>query len=198
MRPGGIEVHVNWKRTGPPDRYGCDEGPQRLDIFASETEGKEQAKKSVQTSAEGHGVAIGIGEAIRRYMGSQCPREQNSSMGGKKEGRPEHGRAHGKVIVKVARAGTKFFPGLGILVAARFAKTIVRLLIVAGKIEIVLDKRGSSICVVTDAISSDPWVKQRDSSQKDNQQNPFESVLLGLEVGIQVRFQSAPHRIADP
>jgi hypothetical protein len=60
------------------------------------------------------------------------------------------------------------------------------------KIEIVLDKRGTSVCVVTDTIPSDPGVKQRKSSQKNDQQSPFESVLLGLEVEIQVRFQSAP------
>jgi len=93
------------------------------------------------------------------------------------------------MIVKVARAGAKFSLGLAILVTARFAKTIIRHLIVTRKIKIVLDKRGAAVCVVTDTIPSDPGIKQRKRPQKDDQQNPFESVLLGS--GIQVSFQLA-------
>jgi hypothetical protein len=93
------------------------------------------------------------------------------------------------MIVKVARAGAKFFLGLAILVTASFAKTIIRLLIVGGKIQIVLDERGAGVRVVTDTIPSDPGVKQGKSSQKDGQQNPFESVLVNS--GIRVSFQSA-------
>jgi|SRR6266481_1061266 len=94
------------------------------------------------------------------------------------------------MIVKVARAGAKFFLGLAILITASFAKTIIRHLIVVRKIEIVLDEGGAGVCVVTDTIPSDPGVKQGKSSQKHDQQNPFESALLGLESRIQVSFQS--------
>src|SRR5215813_1513552 len=93
------------------------------------------------------------------------------------------------MIVKVARAGAKFFLGLAILVTVGFAKATIRHLIVARKIEIVLEKRGAGVGVVTNTIPSDPGVKQGKSPQKDKQQNPLESVLVGS--GIRVSCQSA-------
>jgi hypothetical protein len=100
------------------------------------------------------------------------------------------------VIVEVARTGAAFRLRLAILVKAAFSKTIVRRLVVMREVKVVFDKRGAGICVITDTITSDPWVQQWKSSQTDDEQDPFESAVLGLDLGIQVRFRSVPKKIA--
>ena len=38
VRPGGIEIHVDGKRAGPPDGDGGEERPTLVDVLARETE----------------------------------------------------------------------------------------------------------------------------------------------------------------
>jgi hypothetical protein len=96
------------------------------------------------------------------------------------------------MIVQMARAGAEFCLGLAVLIQARFPKTLIRRLIVMCEIQIVLDERGAGVRIVADTVPSHPRVQQRKREQKDDEQDAFESALLGLELGIQVSID--PHR----
>src|SRR5882724_8697198 len=86
--PGGIEVHVDGKRAGPPDGDGGEERPTLVDVLARETEGEEQAEKTVDGGGEGHGDAIGSGETVGGDGGTQSTGEKNAGMGKEKERTP--------------------------------------------------------------------------------------------------------------
>ena len=96
------------------------------------------------------------------------------------EGRPEHGRSDGEMVVEVARASAKFRLGLAVLVKAAFPKTVIGRLIIVREIQIVLDERGAGVRVIADAIPSDPGVQQGKREQKDDKQDSFKLARLGL------------------
>src|SRR6266404_2231143 len=62
VRPGGIEIHVDGKRAGPPDGDGGEERAAFADVLAGETEGEQQTQKTVDGGGERHSDAVGSGE----------------------------------------------------------------------------------------------------------------------------------------
>ena len=64
--PGGIEIHVDGKRAGPPDRNGSEKRPTLVDVPARETESEEQSEKTVNGRGERHSHTVGSGETVSR------------------------------------------------------------------------------------------------------------------------------------
>lgn len=56
--PGGIEIHVDRERAGPPDGDGREERPTFVDVLPRETKGEKQTEKTVDGRGERHGDAI--------------------------------------------------------------------------------------------------------------------------------------------
>src|ERR1700739_235087 len=97
-----MEIHVNGKRAGPPDREGGDKSPHGMHIFPGEPEGNEQREKTVECGAKGHGVAVWPGKAVRRDTGTELPRHQHTRVGNEQERRPKQRWADGEMIIKMA------------------------------------------------------------------------------------------------
>src|SRR6266851_2879741 len=159
--PGWIEIHVDGKRTGPPDGERGEEGPALLHILAREAEGQEQAEKTIEGSGEGHGDAVGSGETVGGDGGTEGAGEKNAGMREEEKRRPENRGADGEMVVKVAGGRSKAGFGLVIFVKARPTETFVGVLIVLGEIETVLDQRSAGEGVVADTIAAHPGVEKR-------------------------------------
>src|SRR6202035_865509 len=97
------------------------------------------------------------------------PREKNAGVRDHKKGGPENCRADGKMIFNVAGAGVKFSGRLAVFVEAIFAKAGVGFLIVAGKIEIVLDQRSTREGVIADAVSAHPGIEHGQGKQEEHE-----------------------------
>ncbi len=165
--PGGIEIHVDGERTGPPGGERGDKRPALYDILAGDAEGQEQAEKTVEGGGEGDGNAVGSGETVGGDGRTQGAREEDAGMREKKKRRPENRGADGEMVVEVAGGRSKGGPGLVIFVEARPAEAGVGGLIVPGEIERVLDQRSASKSVVTDAIAANPGVEKRQREKKE-------------------------------
>jgi len=100
--PGGIEIHVDRQRAGPPDGERGKERPAFFDILARETEGKEQAEKSVERGGEGHGDAVRSGKAVGGNGGTEGAREKDADMSDEEKRRPENRWADCEMIVQMA------------------------------------------------------------------------------------------------
>src|SRR5260370_14919909 len=79
---------------------------------------------------------------------------------------PEHRRAHGEMILEMARGRSKIGPGLVAFVEARPAETFVGVLIVLGEIETGLDQRRACKSVVANAIATHPGIEKRKRAQE--------------------------------
>src|SRR5580700_5484176 len=73
------------------------------------------------------------------------------------------------MIFNVAGAGARFSVRLAVFVEAVFAKAGVGFLIVACKIEIVLDQRSTHEGVVADAVSAHPGIEHGQGKQKEHE-----------------------------
>jgi hypothetical protein len=85
------------------------------------------------------------------------------------------------MIFKVAGASSILRFRLTVAVAASLPKTVVGELIVVREVEIVLDQGRTSIGVITDAISANPWVQERKCQTINDEQGYFEPALLTLD-----------------
>lgn len=159
--PGGIEVHVNGERTGPPDGERGEERPALFDILARETEGKEQTEKSVEGGGEGHRNAVRGGKTVGRDGGTEGAREKNADVGEEKKRCPENCGANGEMIVEVAGGRAKVGSRLIVFVEARAAEAFVGELVVPGEIEAVLNQRSASKSIIADAIAAHPGIQKR-------------------------------------
>src|SRR4029077_1168809 len=112
--PGGIEIHVDGQRTGPPDGESGEKRPTLVDIFAGETKGEEQAEKYVEGGGEGHGDAVGSGKAVGGDGGTEGAGENDAGMREEEKGRPEDGGADGEMVVETAGGRSK--AGLGLVI----------------------------------------------------------------------------------
>ena len=137
--PGWIEVHVDGERAGPPDRERSEECPALFNVLARETEGEEQAEKSVEGGGESHGDAVRRGETVGGDGGAKGAREKYAEVGEKKKRRPKNSGADGEVIFEVTGGRAVLGFRLVIFVDAGAAEAFVGELIVPGEIEIVLD-----------------------------------------------------------
>ena len=73
--PGGIEIHVDGERAGPPDGKRGEERPALFHILSREAESEEQTEKSVGSGGERHGDAIGSGKTVGGDGGPEGARE---------------------------------------------------------------------------------------------------------------------------
>src|SRR6202030_4874182 len=65
VRPGRIEIHINWKRAGPPDRKRREKGPQISGILARQAKRQQQPEEAPERGAKSHSQAVRTGEAVR-------------------------------------------------------------------------------------------------------------------------------------
>src|SRR5713101_7674750 len=105
--PGGIEIHVDGERAGPPNGEGGEESPAFFDILARQTEGEEQAEKTIDDGSEGHGDAIRSGETVGGNGRTEGAGEKDAGMRDEEQRRPENRGADGEVIVEVPSACSK-------------------------------------------------------------------------------------------
>ena len=173
MRPGGIEVHVNGKRAGPPNGERGEQGPALVDIFARETERNQEAEKTVDGGGEGHGDAIGSGETVGGNCGAEGAGEKNAGVGKEKKRGPEDGGANGEVIIEMAGSRAEFGDWLAVFVETIFAEAFVGVLVIGGEIEIVLDQGGASVSVVADAVAAHPGIEHGEREQEEHQEEEF-------------------------
>jgi hypothetical protein len=167
--PGGIEVHVNGKRAGPPDSDGGEKRPAFVDVVAGETEGEEEAEKTIDGSGEGHGDAIGSGKTVGSDGGAQGAGEQDAGVSDEEKRHPENGGADGEVVVKMAGGSAKFGARLVVFVETWGAESFVGVAVVFGEIEVVLDQRSADEGVVADTVTADPGIEERESEQKEEE-----------------------------
>src|SRR5208283_2061595 len=87
-------------------------------------------------------------------------------------------------------AGTRaiFTSDLAFVVKAASAKTFISKLIVVREIKAVLDQWGTGVGVVANTIATDPWIQQRKSQDKKEEQCPFEAALLILGLRVQIKM----------
>ena len=165
--PGWIEIHIDGERAGPPNGDGGEEGPAFFDILARETEGEEQAEKTIDSGGEGHGDAVGSGETVGGNGRTEDAREKDAGMCDEETRRPENRGSDGEVVVEVTGARSKEGPWLVIFVKARAAEAFVGMAVVFSEIQIVLDERGAGKGVITDAIAADPGIEKWERTKKE-------------------------------
>ena len=85
-------------------------------------------------------------------------------------------------------------PDLAIFVEAIFAKTLIGLLIVVREIQVVFDQWCAGVGVVADAIPADPRIQQGKAQNKNDKQDPTQSVAAGF--GFENSRQINPERNA--
>src|SRR5713226_7481351 len=194
MRPGWIEVHVNRKRTGPPDGNGGKQSPKSAGILAGHAKRQKQAEKSTQRGAEGHGHAIRFGQSVGGNLRTGGARQEHASMGDQKKGSPENGGTHGEVIFQVAGGRAKDVFGLAVFIEARFAKAGVGSDVVALKIEAVFDQGGAHEGVIADAVAADPRIQQYERQKKQKEERAFLAAAAERKQrGKRMMFQDGRH-----
>src|SRR6266403_1687191 len=167
VRPGGIEIHVHGKRAGPPDGNGGEERATFADVLARETEGEQQAEKTVDGGGERHSDAVGRGEPVGGDGGAQSAGDQDAGVGENKERSPQNRGADGEVVFEMAGGRAKVGFGLALFVEARAAKTFVGMPVVFGEIEIVLNQRGAGKRVIADTIAAHPGIEKWERTKKE-------------------------------
>ena len=165
--PGGIEIHIDGERTGPPDGESGEKRPAFFDILAREAEGQKQTEKAVEGGGESHGDAVGSGETVGGDGGTQGARKEDAGMREEEKRRPKNRGANGEMVVEAAGGRSKAGFGLVIFVKARRTETFVGVLIVLGEIETVLNQRSASKSVIADAISAHPGIKKRNREKEE-------------------------------
>src|SRR6266852_7406671 len=86
IRPGRIKIHIDGKRTRPPDRKGGKKSPEIAGILAGYAKGEEETEKSPEGGAASHGNAIGLGETIGGNLRAQRPGQQHTALRKQQEG----------------------------------------------------------------------------------------------------------------
>jgi hypothetical protein len=125
---------------------------------ARETEGQEQAEKSVDGSGEGHGDAVGSGKTVGGDTGAKRAGEKDAKMRKEKKWRPENGRTDGEMVLQVTGRRSKSGARLVILIETGTAETFIGVTVIFCKIEIVLDEGGARKSVIANTIAANPRV----------------------------------------
>src|SRR5216683_2768746 len=149
MGPGGIEIHINRKRTGGPDGESGKEGPAIVDVLSGEEVGKEQAKESVDGGTQSHGQDVRSGETIRRDVRA------------KQKGSPKHGRTDGEEVTDVSGFGVLTWNELPVGEGARLRKVRIGVAPIFFETQIVLYERRASISVISHAVAMHDRIHQR-------------------------------------
>src|SRR5260370_12330045 len=122
MGPGGIEIHINRKRTGAPDGESGKRGPALSDILSGEGARKEQTKESIYGGTQSHGKDVRSGETIRRNVRAKSVSEKHEGVRRKQKGSPKHGRTGGEEVTDISGFGVLTWNELPVGEGARLRK----------------------------------------------------------------------------
>ena len=185
MGPRRIEVHVYGQGAGPPNRDCRQERPERPKIAASQTEGKQKCDETVESRAEGHGVAVRSGKAVRDNRRTKDPGKQDTSVREEQEWRPENGGADGEMVVEMAgrrsELGARQAGGIDMV----RAKALIGRLVVMCEVQAMLDQRRAGVSVIANAIAAHPWIHEREGEQEKQEQKALVRARLNLGLGVQ-------------
>src|SRR5271170_7011767 len=70
MRPGWIEVHVNWQRASPPYSKRTHERPASIKIVNCKAIGKAKSEKAIKCRSQSHRYQVGKRETVSWYTSS--------------------------------------------------------------------------------------------------------------------------------
>src|SRR5260370_7826850 len=127
MGPGGIEIHINRKRSGAPDGESGKKGPPLIDILSGEGARKEQTKESIYGGTQSHGQDVRSGETIRRNVRAKSVSEKHEGVRRKQKGSPKHGRTGGEEVTDVSGFGVLTSNELPVGGGPRFSKLRIAL-----------------------------------------------------------------------
>src|SRR5260370_14014626 len=161
MGPGGIEIHINRKRTGAPDGESGQKGPPLLDIFSGEEVRKEQAKESIYGGTQSHGQDVGSGETIRGNVRAKSVSEKHEGVRRKQKGSPKHGRTGGEEVTDVSGFGVLTWNELPVGEGSRLRKVRIGVAPDFFETQIVLYERRASIRIISDAVPVHDRIHQR-------------------------------------
>src|SRR5712664_1504954 len=161
MRPGGIEIHINGKRTGTPDGKSGKKGPAILDIFPGEGIRKKESEEIVNSGAKGHGHDVGSGETIGWNARAKSVSEKHEGVRRKQKGSPKHGRTDGEEVTDVSGFGVLTWNELPVGEGSRLRKVRIGVAPIFFETQIVLYERRASISVISDAVAVHDRIHQR-------------------------------------
>src|SRR5260370_38545800 len=98
MGPGGIEIHINRKRSGAPDGESGKKGPPLIDILSGEGARKEQTKESIYGGTQSHGQEVRRGETIRRNVRPKSVSEKHEGARRKQKAGRNQARTEGEGV----------------------------------------------------------------------------------------------------
>src|SRR5713226_2727164 len=171
MGPGGIEIHINRKRTGGPDGESGKEGPAIVDVLSGEEVGKEQAKESVDGGTQSHGQDVRSGETIRRDVRAKSVSAKHEGVRDKQKGSPKHGRTDGEEVTDVSGFRVLTWIELPVGESSRLREVKIRVPPIFFESQIVLYERRARISVVSDAVPMHDRIHQRQRQQKQNEKD---------------------------
>src|SRR5208337_1334402 len=88
MRPRGIEVHINGKRTAKPHAQSGQKSPFFSHVLPGEREGHQETQKSVGGSADGHSQEVRKGKSVCRYMRTKKIATEHEEVRNKEKRKP--------------------------------------------------------------------------------------------------------------
>src|SRR5229473_55554 len=174
MRPGGIEIHVNGKRTGAPDGKSGKKGPAILDIFPGEGIQKKESEETVNSGAKGHGHDVGSGETISWNARAKSVGEKHNGVRRKQKGNPKHGRTDGEEVTDVSGFRVLTWIELPVGKGSRLRKIQIRVPPIFFESQVVLNERRASISVVSDAVPMHERIHQRQRQKKQYEEDSYE------------------------
>src|SRR5260370_26448045 len=161
MGPGGIEIHINRKRTGVEDGESGKKGPTLIDILSGEGARKEQTKESRYGGTQSHGQDVRSGETIRRNVRAKSVSEKHEGVRRKQKGSPKHGRTGGEEVTDVSGFGVLTWNELPVGEGVRLRKVRIGVAPIFFESQIVLYERRASISVISDAVAMHDRIHQR-------------------------------------
>src|SRR5579859_5099892 len=169
--PGGIEIHVNGKRTGAPDPQCREKGPAFFNVLPGQRIRKEQAQKSVDRRAQGHRQEVRKREAVGRDMRSVSVANVHDPMSHEKERSPQKSRADGKQVSDVSRF--RVFGGgkLSVGERSRFSEKKICMEPVLFEMKVVLNQRGAGVGVISNAITMHNWIDQGKRTEEQDKKD---------------------------
>jgi hypothetical protein len=138
-----------------------------------ETEGQQQAEKTVDGGGQRHDDAIRRGKTVGGDGGTEGTREKDTGMREEEKRRPEDPGADREMVFEVASGLAKEGSGLVVFVEARAAEAFVGMAVIFGEIEIMLDKRSASEGIVADTIAAHPRIEKRNREKKKKKEKPL-------------------------
>src|SRR2546430_16907129 len=93
VRPSGVEININGKRTGAPNGHSGKKRPAILDVLSGKEIRNEQSEETINRRPKRHSQDIWSGESIGGDMRAKSVGEKYKKVCSQQERSPQHSRS---------------------------------------------------------------------------------------------------------